>query len=147
MSKLQITSIGHATMLINLDGLNILTDPWFNDPIHVLCRHKYPLGISLEKLPPIDIVAISHCHEDHFDIKAIEQINHSATVIMPYGKTISIKPLGFHQLEGLNSWESREIAGIKITALPAVHPVRENCYLFEKDGKVFVKRGSYESNH
>ena len=135
MSKLQITIIGHSTTLIDFDGQRILTDPWFNDPIHLLCRHKYPLGIPLDKLPSVDLIAISHCHKDHFDIKAIEQINRSATVIMPHGETKPVERLGFHRVEGLNSWESREVAGIKITALPAVHPVRENCYLLEKGGK------------
>lgn len=135
MSKLQITIIGHSTTLIDFDGRRILTDPWFNDPIHLLCRHRYPLGISLEELPPIDIVAVSHCHKDHFDIKAMEKINRSAAVIMPSGKTGPVERLGFPGVEGLDFWESREIAGVKITALPAVHPIRENCYLFEKDGK------------
>ncbi len=135
MSKLQITIIGHSTTLIDFDGRRILTDPWFNDPIHLLCRHKYPLGIPLDKLPPIDLIAISHRHKDHFDIKAIEQINRSATVIMPNGETRQVEQLGFHRVEGLNFWESREVAGIRVTALPAVHPVRENCYLLEKGGK------------
>ncbi len=132
MVNVQISIIGHSTTLINFDGRRILTDPWFNDPIHFFCRHKYPLGILLGELPPIDIVAISHRHSDHFDIKAMEQINRSATVIMPSGETSQIERLGFHQVEGLNFWESQEIAGIRVTALPAVHPVRENCYLFQR---------------
>ena len=135
MSKLQITIIGHSTTLIDFDGQRILTDPWFNDPIHLLCRHKYPLGIPLDKLPPIDLIVVSHCHKDHFDIKAIEQIDRSVTVIMPGGETRQVEQLGFHRVEGLNFWESREVAGIRVTALPAVHPVRENCYLLEKGGK------------
>lgn len=135
VSELQITIIGHATTLINFDGQRILTDPWFNDPIHILCRHKYPLGIPLDKLPPIDLIVISHRHKDHFDIRAIERINHSATVIMPSGETSHIERLGFYQVKGLDFWESQEIGGLRVTALPAVHPIRENCYLFEKDEK------------
>jgi len=135
VSKLQITIIGHATTLINFDGRRILTDPWFNDPIHLLCRHKYPLGIPLDKLPPLDLIVVSHCHKDHFDIRAIEQIDRSVTVIMPSGETRPVEGLGFHRVEGLNFWESREITGIRVTALPAVHPVRENCYLLEKGGE------------
>jgi L-ascorbate metabolism protein UlaG (beta-lactamase superfamily) len=131
----QITLIGHATALINFDGQRILTDPWFNDPIHLVCRHKYPLGITLDKLPAVDLLALSHCHRDHFDTAAIERLNRSATVVIPNSETHSVQGFGFCEVVGLDHWQSWHVGEIMVTALPAVHPVSENCYIFQSGGK------------
>jgi L-ascorbate metabolism protein UlaG (beta-lactamase superfamily) len=135
VGKVQITTIGHATTLINLDGQQILTDPWFNDPIHLVCRHKYPLGIPLDRLPVLDLLAISHCHRDHFDIGAIEQVNRSATVVIPSSEIRRVEGFGFREVVGLDHWQSRHVGGLRVTALPAVHPVPENCYIFQSKEK------------
>jgi len=138
MSQVEITLIGHATTLLNFDGQRIMTDPWFNDPIHLVCRHKYPLGLSLEKLPAIDLLALSHCHRDHFDIRAIQRLNRSATVVIPGSEKHRVEGLGFREVVGLDHWQSWGVGGLRVTALPAVHPVPENCYLFQsKDTTVF----------
>lgn len=135
MSGLRITIIGHATTLINFDGQQILTDPWFNDPIHFVCRHKYPLGITSDKLPAVDILAISHYHRDHFDIISIQGLNRSATVVIPSSETHCVQGLGFREVFGLDHWQSCRVGEIIVTALPAVHPVSENCYIFQSGGK------------
>jgi L-ascorbate metabolism protein UlaG (beta-lactamase superfamily) len=138
MCQVEITLIGHPTTLINFDGQRVLTDPWFNDPIHLVCRHKYPLGIPLDKLPSIELLAISHCHRDHFDIRAIEQLNRSATVVIPSSEKRRVEGFGFREVVGLDHWQSWDVGCLRVTALPAVHPVPENCYLFQsRDTTVF----------
>jgi L-ascorbate metabolism protein UlaG (beta-lactamase superfamily) len=138
MSQVQITLIGHATTLLNFDGQRILTDPWFNDPIHLVCRHKYPLGITLDGLPAIDLLALSHCHQDHFDTMAIRELNRSAAVVVPGSETHRVEEFGFREVVGLDHWQSQRIGEIIVTALPAVHPVPENCYIFQsRDKTVF----------
>ncbi len=59
-----ITWIGHASFLISLNGLNILTDPVFDDLTFLFQRFSKP-GIAFEKLPKIDVVLLSHNHRDH----------------------------------------------------------------------------------
>ena len=141
MSQVQITLIGHSTTLINFDGQRILTDPWFYDPIHLVCQHKYPLGISLDKLPTISLLAISHCHRDHFDIRAIECLKRSATVVIPNSETRHVEGFGFREVVGLDHWESWHVGGLSVTALPAVHSVPESCYIFQS-GDVTVFFGA-----
>ncbi len=61
---LVITWVGHATFLIQVDGFNILTDPVFGSITPFYPRNMQP-GISLDELPPIDLLLISHNHWDH----------------------------------------------------------------------------------
>ena len=69
-AKRQITWIGHATFLIQVDGINILTDPIYNSrstPLGIGFERKSPPGIPFDRLPPIHAVLISHNHYDHLD--------------------------------------------------------------------------------
>ena len=67
----QVTWIGHSTFLLQYQGLNILTDPVFSDRVSPLSfagpKRLLPLPVTLEQLPPIDLVVISHNHYDHLD--------------------------------------------------------------------------------
>jgi hypothetical protein len=66
-ANIAVTRIAHASVLLELGGKRILTDPWFSETNAY--RHGEPLGISLENLPPLDLVVASHGHYDHFDIE------------------------------------------------------------------------------
>lgn len=76
--QLRVTWIGHATTLIQTQGLNILIDPvWahFNSPIQIRVRPRPRApGVRLEDLPPIDLVVISHTHIDHLDMEALKYV-------------------------------------------------------------------------
>ncbi|MBW6532632.1 MBL fold metallo-hydrolase [Sphingomonas sp. RRHST34] len=76
--QLRVTWIGHATTLVQTQGLNILIDPvWahFNSPIQVRVRPRpRGPGVRLEDLPKIDLVLISHTHIDHLDMQALRYI-------------------------------------------------------------------------
>ena len=65
-----ITWIGHASFLIQMGGINILTDPIFGDA-SIFFPRILPPGISLEHLPRIDYVVLSHNHRDHCDLKSL----------------------------------------------------------------------------
>lgn len=74
---IKITFINHSTSLIQINDLNILTDPiwsnWVGVPIFGIKRLK-PAGIKLEELPKIDVVLISHNHFDHMDIPTLKAL-------------------------------------------------------------------------
>lgn len=76
---IRITYINHATTLIQMDGINILTDPIYSDRASPLSfagpkRIRAP-GIPLDELPPIDVILISHNHYDHLDIETLQNLN------------------------------------------------------------------------
>lgn len=75
---IRVTYISHATTLIQMDGLNILTDPVYSDRASPVSfagpkRIRAP-GLSLSELPPIDVILISHNHYDHLDIQTLQDI-------------------------------------------------------------------------
>ena len=82
-----ITWIGHATFLIQIGGLNILTDPIFGNATP-LFRRLLPSGIAPEALPPIDVVLLSHNHPDHMDrasLLFLRDRNPRLSVLVPQG--------------------------------------------------------------
>lgn len=96
-SDLRITMVGHATMLIQTAGLNILTDPVWSERASPLSfagpKRVTPPGISFDDLPRIDLVLLSHNHYDHLDLKTLHRLKqaHDPLVITPLGNDSIVK--------------------------------------------------------
>ncbi|MCA9619342.1 MAG: MBL fold metallo-hydrolase, partial [Myxococcales bacterium] len=95
--KLRVTFIGHATTLVQLDGVNVLTDPVYSETVSPVgeigpSRYRRP-GIRFEDLPPIHAVVISHNHYDHLDLVTLARLRqaHNPLVITPLGNDTIIK--------------------------------------------------------
>ena len=121
-----ITWIGHSTYLLRLENRHFLLDPFFSDiasPLPIGPERFVPPGITLEKLPPIDGVIISHNHYDHLDTKAIEAFNNKdrITVFVPLGLKPFFSKRGYKNVRELDWQQSTDLDGIRLTALPAVH--------------------------
>jgi L-ascorbate metabolism protein UlaG (beta-lactamase superfamily) len=95
--SLRVALVGHATFLIQIGGMNILTDPVWSDraspfPFAGPKRHNEP-GIAFDALPRIDAVVISHCHYDHLDLKTLARLwkRDRPRIIAPLGNAAIIK--------------------------------------------------------
>ncbi len=125
-SKPVITWVGHSSFLIQIGGINILTDPVFYD-LSVLYPRNFPPGISLENLPAIDVVLISHNHRDHLDLRSLIALKSSSPVIFVPLKTKKL--LKKHGLKNVVEFEwgssqeikNKEGESVKLTFLPTVH--------------------------
>ena len=88
---LRVTMIGHASLLVQTAGLNILLDPVFADrasPVQWFGpKRRNPPGIRFENLPPIDAVLVSHNHYDHLDLAALKRLagEHDPLFVTPLG--------------------------------------------------------------
>ena len=97
VDDLVVTFIGHATVLIQTGGLNILTDPFLSkrtSPFQFAGPKRVHLpGLAMEDLPPIDVVLISHNHYDHMDLPALRKLHdrHNPRIISPLGNSAIIK--------------------------------------------------------
>jgi len=123
-----ITFINHATCLIQTHTLNILTDPVWSDRVSPFsfigpARGRAP-GLSLEGLPPIDIVLISHNHYDHMDIATLKWLEKKFKPLffVPLGDKKILKRHGLTQVYALDWWDNHIIScNSKVTFIPAQH--------------------------
>ncbi|MEM7291721.1 MAG: MBL fold metallo-hydrolase, partial [Pseudomonadota bacterium] len=94
---LEVTMIGHATMLIQTHGINFITDPVFVErasPVQFVGPKRVnPPGVRFEDLPKIDYVLLSHNHYDHLDVATLKRLSeeHKATIICPLGNDTIIR--------------------------------------------------------
>ncbi len=116
-----VTYIGHATVLIRLDSLNILTDPIFSNHLGYVAKRYVQPGIRFEKLPRIDAILISHEHYDHLHKPSLEKFSKDIPVIISKGLSETVRKLGFKDVRELSWWESTAIRDVRITAVPSKH--------------------------
>lgn len=135
-SSPKITFIGHATVLIDTCGLNIITDPW------IFVRNKKidtpPFPITFEDLPPLDVICITHIHIDHLNPRTLIRLDKSIPVVVPKIASPSkrnedikllLRDLGFKNIISLQLWESYKLRDFKITRTPCHNAfgVTEQC--------------------
>jgi L-ascorbate metabolism protein UlaG (beta-lactamase superfamily) len=95
--RLRVSFVGHVTLLIQTQGLNILTDPVWSERVSPFTwigpRRVHPPGIRFEDLPPIDLVLISHNHYDHLDLATVEKLWHRdrPRIVTPLGNETIIR--------------------------------------------------------
>lgn len=152
--KPQITWIGHATFLIQLGGLNILTDPIFGDASFLFPR-VLPVGVSLDQMPSIDVVLISHNHHDHMDensLKIIKKLYPDAAIMVPWGDKKWFDRRGYRNVNEFSWWEDTSVAEqvhqdapVQFTFLPSAHWSQRG--LFDKNkslwGSWMIEWGGY----
>lgn len=91
VAELAVTWLGHASAVIEIDGVRVLADPVWSDrvsPSQALGpRRMHPIPIAFEELPPIDVVIISHDHYDHLDLRTVRLLRdrHQAIFVVPLG--------------------------------------------------------------
>ena len=122
-SRTSFTWIGHSTFLIQLNGLNILTDPVWAKRMGFLIRLTQP-GIPLEELPEIDVVVISHGHYDHLDFPTLKKLKGNPQYFVPIGLKSLFMKKGYQNVREMCWWENAEYEGINIHFVPAQHWTR-----------------------
>lgn len=125
--KTTITWIGHSTFLIQTNGLNILTDPVWSNKIKLVPRLTYP-GLTLQELPQIDIVLISHSHYDHLDFATLRQLNSDVLYLVPTGLKKLFTKKKFLRVEEYNWWEFTKINDVDFHFVPAQHWTRRSLF-------------------
>jgi N-acyl-phosphatidylethanolamine-hydrolysing phospholipase D len=112
-----ITWIGHATMLVQMGGLNILTDPIFSQrasPVQFAGPKRYqPPGIALKDLPRIDVVLLSHNHYDHLDTASVKALNQQSggapLFIVPLGVKKWFAAEGITNVQQMDWWDKQTV--------------------------------------
>ena len=124
-----ITWVGHATMLVQANGLNVLTDPIFSDRVSPVQfagpKRAQPPGLSIAQLPPIDVVLVSHNHYDHLDKNTVLALYKQAPgvtlFLVPLGVKDWFTDLGITNVKELDWWDSVLVKGVEFNFTPVQH--------------------------
>jgi L-ascorbate metabolism protein UlaG (beta-lactamase superfamily) len=120
--QLSVTWVGHATTLVRLAGLNILTDPvWTGKLPGPRSRRMTEPGLRWEDLPRIDAVVISHDHYDHLDAPTVRRLPRDTPVFVGANTAQWFHKRGFTTVYEHDWWETAELRGVRFTFVPAHH--------------------------
>ena len=125
---LRVTFVGHSTVLVQVDGLNVLTDPVWSERVGPASwlgpeRHRPP-GIRFEDLPPIDLVLVSHAHYDHLDLPTLRRLvaEHEPRILVGLGNAAFLRREGVPGAEELDWWDAIRVGrGVRARCVPARH--------------------------
>ena len=128
LGDLHLTFINHSTFLIQVDGLNILTDPVFSSRVSPFRRigpkRVREPGLAMKDLPKIDVLLVSHNHYDHMDVQSLRDIarGDQPMTVTPLGNGPILRRQGLTRITECDWWDSVELGGgAKIVATPAQH--------------------------
>ena len=123
-----VTWVGHATFLLQIGGVNVLTDPMWSErasPVQFAGPRRFaPPGVAFDALPPIDIVLQSHNHYDHLDEDTVHRLAHrdpGAVWLAPLGVGPQLREWGVEQAHELDWWGSARFGSLRLTSTPAQH--------------------------
>lgn len=139
-----LTWIGHATLLVQLEGVNILTDPHWGgrtSPVSFAGpRRLLPPGLRFEDLPPIHAVVISHDHYDHLDLGTVTRLarTHAPTFFVPLGLKGWFRAAGIETVVELDWWESSRVGPLTVTCTPAQHSSGRSIALTDQNRRLWA---------
>ena len=158
--ELVVTFIGHATFLIQVAGINLLTDPVYAERASPVSfagpRRVRAPGVRFDDLPPISLVLLSHNHYDHCDLATLRALDRRFTprVVTPLGNGPLLATGGVRHVEEIDWWQPATTAPVTTTLTPAQHFSARNPFdrnralwggfLIEADGRPQTFR--YELN-
>jgi L-ascorbate metabolism protein UlaG (beta-lactamase superfamily) len=120
-ARLAVLWIGHATALVQLDDVFVLTDPVFTRTVGELSPRLVEPGLDPARLPPLAAVLVSHMHFDHLSYDSLDMIEHKTSIVLVPPGVRSIMPRYDFEIRELDRWASWEANGVRVTAVPVRH--------------------------
>jgi L-ascorbate metabolism protein UlaG (beta-lactamase superfamily) len=116
-----ISWVGHATYVLRIGGLTVLTDPVWSRRLPGVPARLTPPGVAWQSLPPVDAVVISHNHYDHLDAPTVRRLPRHTPVLVPAGLGRWFRRRGFTAVTERDWWQSYRIGQVQFDFVPAHH--------------------------
>ncbi len=136
--ELAVTFVNHSTFLLQMDGLNVLTDPVWSERVSPLRwagpRRVRAPGVAFERLPEVQLVLVSHSHYDHMDLATLRRLERRFRPLFLTGLRNGrlLRSQGLRRVEELDWWHRFDTgAGVEVKMTPARH---------------FSRRGLFDTN-
>ena len=117
----RLTWIGHSTVLVELDGARVLTDPVLRRRVGHLRRAN---AVAAATLAPVDLIVVSHVHWDHLDLPSLGALGHGTRIVVPRGAGRMLGRHGFADVVEVEEGDRADVGGLAIRATHAEHSAR-----------------------
>jgi L-ascorbate metabolism protein UlaG (beta-lactamase superfamily) len=132
---MKISMIGHSSVLIETEGLRILTDPFFGLRGNLIYSRPKPPSCKREDVADVDLVLVSHNHFDHTDRAFFRSLPPSTPVIAPSKTSWVTRIKGGRNVIGIAPWQQKTFGEVILTAVPAWHSTITHGFVIEAQGK------------
>jgi len=139
-SAVQLTYLGHSTLLIEQDGVRIITDPLFRKQVAFLRRAGPPVDPGHYRA--ITAVLISHLHYDHLDFPSLKRIGTQTPIIAPRGAAPLLAKKGFRNCQELAQSDRTRVGPFEVRATPADHKPQRGPHGPEADPLGYILQGA-----
>ncbi len=119
VGSLVMSYLGHSTVVLEMDGVRVLTDPILRRRVGPLVRSAPP--IHVDAWSEIDVVVLSHSHWDHLDLGSLRLLGTHVPLVVPMGMGRRLRARGFRQVHEVTPGDVVELAGLAIETTPALH--------------------------
>jgi L-ascorbate metabolism protein UlaG (beta-lactamase superfamily) len=114
----RVTWLGHSTVVIEIDGTRLVTDPALRRRIWHLRRSE---PVSAGQLGELDGILVSHTHFDHLDLASLEKLDRSLPVVVPRGAAGLVRGRGFGRIHEAAAGEELDLGAVRVSAIHAEH--------------------------
>jgi L-ascorbate metabolism protein UlaG (beta-lactamase superfamily) len=135
----RLTWLGHSTVLIDLDGTRVLTDPVLRRRVAHLIRAR---PVAARAFEAVDVVAVSHAHWDHLHIRSLEQVGREVPVVVPQGAGKLLSRRGFVNVVEVVEGSELELGSITLRATHAEHDAGRGPFGVDAPALGYVLAGS-----
>jgi L-ascorbate metabolism protein UlaG (beta-lactamase superfamily) len=134
-----LTWFGHSTLLVELDGVRVLTDPVLRKRVLHLRRRE---AVSAGALGRVDAIIVSHGHWDHFDVGSLQIVGRSVRVVVPAGLGGVLRRRGWSDVLEVNAGERVAVGEVAVDATPATHGKARRLFAWRSAALGYVLSGS-----
>jgi N-acyl-phosphatidylethanolamine-hydrolysing phospholipase D len=120
-ARLSVLWVGHATVLVQMDDIFVLTDPVFTESLAQVSPRLVEPGIEPSNVPPLAAVVVSHMHFDHLSFGSLDMLEQRTPIVLVAPGVRSNMPRYPFEIRELARWAAYERDGLRITAVPVQH--------------------------